>query len=98
MYICACKFPHQHQLGLPIGFTAIIMWFLVMRPKPARVISHHRGAGLGVWVRVGLGLGIRVRVRGSIADISTTLMGLVYTGLMPSYWAVLRCMKDVPGV
>ncbi|GAB5359464.1 hypothetical protein AAMO2058_000546400 [Amorphochlora amoebiformis] len=69
MYICACKFPHQHQLGLPIGFTAIIMWFLVMRPKP-----------------------------GSIADISTTLMGLVYTGLMPSYWAVLRCMKDVPGV
>jgi len=69
MYACACKFPLQHQLGLPLGFAAVVMWFLVMRPKP-----------------------------GSIADISTTLMGLVYTGLMPSYWARMRCMKDGLGV
>mmetsp|Transcript_9285 Transcript_9285/g.16983 ORF Transcript_9285/g.16983 Transcript_9285/m.16983 type:complete len:508 (+) Transcript_9285:101-1624(+) len=69
MYVCACKFPMQHQLGLPLGFAAVVMWFLVMRPKP-----------------------------GSIADISTTIMGLVYTGLLPSYWARLRCMKDVPGL
>eukprot|EP00466_Bigelowiella_natans_P012674 jgi/Bigna1/34567/e_gw1.6.217.1 len=65
MYICACKFPFQHQLGLPLGFAAVVMWFLVMRPKP-----------------------------GSIADISTTLMGCVYTGLLPSYWARLRCLKE----
>eukprot|EP00468_Gymnochlora_sp_CCMP2014_P002015 CAMPEP_0167743442 /NCGR_PEP_ID=MMETSP0110_2-20121227/2019_1 /TAXON_ID=629695 /ORGANISM="Gymnochlora sp., Strain CCMP2014" /LENGTH=440 /DNA_ID=CAMNT_0007627815 /DNA_START=182 /DNA_END=1504 /DNA_ORIENTATION=+ len=69
MFMCACLFPLQHQLGLPLGFAAIVMWFLVMRPKP-----------------------------GSIADISTTLMGLVYTGLLPSYWARMRCLQDVPGV
>jgi len=69
MYVCACKFPMQHQLGLPLGFAAVVMWFLVMRPKP-----------------------------GTNADISTTLTGLVYTGLMPSYWARLRCMETVPGV
>jgi len=65
MYVCACTFPLQHQLGLPLGFAAVVMWFLVMRPKP-----------------------------GSIADISTTVMGLVYTGLLPSYWARLRCIQD----
>ena len=37
MYACACYAPHLHQLVLPLAATAIMVWFLVMRQKPATI-------------------------------------------------------------
>jgi phosphatidate cytidylyltransferase len=36
-YLCACYAPHLHEQVLPLAATAIMVWFLAMRPKPGTI-------------------------------------------------------------
>ena len=65
---CARWAPSLHELVLPLSGVWVMLWFLLMRPKP-----------------------------GTIAEISTSYMGMFYLGHLPSYWVRVRALARTAG-
>ena len=87
MYACACFAPQLHQLVLPLSATAVMVWFLVMRPKPA-TIGEISSSFMGIFY-VGYLPSFWVRLR----TISEGLPVMVTS--VPKFAAFTRLPKDL---
>eukprot|EP00616_Rhizochromulina_sp_CCMP1243_P003093 CAMPEP_0118991574 /NCGR_PEP_ID=MMETSP1173-20130426/51849_1 /TAXON_ID=1034831 /ORGANISM="Rhizochromulina marina cf, Strain CCMP1243" /LENGTH=483 /DNA_ID=CAMNT_0006942711 /DNA_START=202 /DNA_END=1649 /DNA_ORIENTATION=- len=87
MYMTACYAPSLHQLVIPLAATAVMTWFLVMRPKPG-TISEISSSFMGMFY-VGYLPSFWVRLR-------TISEGLpVTTVAAPGFFAALGLPSDI---
>ncbi|CAM9675256.1 unnamed protein product [Heterosigma akashiwo] len=69
--------------------TALLYWCAAFAPGLHEVVLPLSGTAVMVWMLV------MRREMGTISDISTTFLGLFYTGYLPSFWVRLRALGEV---
>jgi hypothetical protein len=113
LYATALWAPALHELVLPAAAAAVMLWFLLLRvrvkAKPTTCGDRGRPSSLELsasrFPRV-----LRHRFfldreffafqekPGSISEISSSIMGIFYLGLLPSFWVRLRAAPDLPAI
>lgn len=80
---------HAPARKISLLATALLYWCAAFAPGLHEVVLPLSGTAVMVWMLV------MRREMGTISDISTTFLGLFYTGYLPSFWVRLRALGEV---
>lgn len=90
MYIIACQFPAYHEMVLPLAGTALMIWLLLMRKKPAK-ISEVSATIHGMFY-IGYLPSFWIRLR-ALGDVMPSTFATFLAKYWPS-WIPLRMIPD----
>ncbi len=90
MYVIACRWPAYHEMVLPLGGTAVMVWLLLMRKAPAK-ISEVSTTIHGMFY-IGYLPSFWIRLR-ALGDVMPTTFATVLAKYWPA-WIPVQYLPD----
>jgi len=92
MYVIACQIPAYHEMVLPLGGTAVMIWLLLMRKAPAK-ITEVSTTILGMFY-IGYLPSFWIRLR-ALGDVMPSTFATFLAKYWPA-WIPLHLIPDPP--